>query len=339
MTDPATSGGPDAPSAENPAPVPPAGAAGAPFAAAAAPTPGAFGSTRGSGLLRGKRPTAQAAASASPKPGDYQPTAVEVITAQREYKNPFGGAVSTPPTASSEEEVDTAPPAVPQEPRQPEKVARPEVSIAASAPPAEPAARAEPAPRPETGAADAKSQLNILPPAEMKRTQLHWDKSHSADKDRAPEFAPRPRRDERRDERPSFRSEGQRPRDDSRPRQPFVAPVEKPLGFIGRLKRWLGLGKPAPAAGAVPGRDFESDRGERDQGFRRRRRGGRGHHGGDRNEQGGMPQSQGGGGGQSFERRGVDQGGGGQNRRRHRGGRGRNRGGPRPEGQQGGGYI
>jgi hypothetical protein len=344
MTDPVTSGGSDAPSADNPAPAAPAGSADTPSAEGAVQPPGTFGKTRGSGLVRGKHQTTHAAASVSPKSGDYLPTAVEVIIAQREYKNPFGGAV-TAPTAGLPEEAFTAPAAKPQEPRKPEPAAPAAAPVAASAPVAEAArlshnAEAVPAPRTESAGADAKSQLKILPPAETKRTQYHWDKSHSAERDRPQEFTPRPRRDDRREERPSFRGGEQRQREDARPPKPSEAPSEKPLGFIGRLKRWLGLGKPSPAAGAAPGRESESDRGgDRDQGYRRRRRGGRGHNGGERNEHGGMPQSQRGGGGQSFDRRDGDQGGGGQHRRRHRGGRGRNRGGPRPEGQQGGGYI
>jgi len=354
MTDPVPSGVQDAPSAKTPAPAAPAGATDAPANTSTAQPTGAFGTTRGSGLLRGKRPTARTSASVSPKSGDYQPTSVEVIVAQREYKNPFGGAVSAPAADGSQEEAmptpaanppDQKPPQMDVPPKPPSAAAPPATPVAPSAPPVERVV-AEPAPKPEMPAQDAKSQLNILPPAETKRTQLHWDKSHAVERDSTREFAPSPRRDDRRDERrderrddrPSFRSEVQRPRDDFRPSQPAAEPVEKPLGFLGRLKRLLGLGKPAPSASPAPQRDFEPGRGDRDQDFRRRRRGGRGNQGGERSERGGMPQSQQGG-GQPFERRGGDQGGGGQHRRRHRGGRGRNQGGPRPEGQQGGGYI
>src|SRR6266567_3150875 len=53
---------------------------------------GAFGSTRGSGLARGKRPTLPAAQAAAPAtPSGYKPTALEVITPQSEYRNPFTG--------------------------------------------------------------------------------------------------------------------------------------------------------------------------------------------------------------------------------------------------------
>src|SRR5882724_2833464 len=54
-----------------------------------------FGSTRGSGLARGKgkRPSAPAAATAAS--AAYTPTAIEVVTAPREYTNPFA-PVETP---------------------------------------------------------------------------------------------------------------------------------------------------------------------------------------------------------------------------------------------------
>ena len=53
---------------------------------------GAFGTTRGSGLARGKRPTPTAAPAAASATGAYQPTAIEVVTPQREYQNPFAPA-------------------------------------------------------------------------------------------------------------------------------------------------------------------------------------------------------------------------------------------------------
>ena len=85
MTDNDTSG---APAATPPAPV--AGSDTQPF--------GAFGSTRGSGLNRGKkRPSAPAS---SPAPvanaADYKPSSLEVITAKSEYKNPFAPEPEAP---------------------------------------------------------------------------------------------------------------------------------------------------------------------------------------------------------------------------------------------------
>ena len=86
------SGAPTAAPADSAAAAPSAPAAGSP------PPTGAFGATRGSGLLRGKRPTIAAPSAASAAPSGYKPTALEVITPQREYKNPFTGetTVSAP---------------------------------------------------------------------------------------------------------------------------------------------------------------------------------------------------------------------------------------------------
>ena len=66
--------------------------------AASTPTPafGVFTETRGSGLARGKRPSQNAAPAAAAITGEYKPTALEVITPEREYKNPFSGETSSP---------------------------------------------------------------------------------------------------------------------------------------------------------------------------------------------------------------------------------------------------
>src|ERR1700734_895203 len=58
--------------------------------AASAETPaGNFGSTRGSGLARGKRQSSAAAPTANTAKSDYKPSALEVITPASEYRNPF----------------------------------------------------------------------------------------------------------------------------------------------------------------------------------------------------------------------------------------------------------
>ena len=86
MSDPATSG--DS-----------AATAGAASSAAPTGTPapaGSFGA-KGSGLARGKRPSPPAASPAvSAAPSGYQPSALEVIRTQSEYKNPFTGETSVP---------------------------------------------------------------------------------------------------------------------------------------------------------------------------------------------------------------------------------------------------
>lgn len=338
MTDNNPSGAPEAPAAESTAP------------AAGAPTPaGSFGSTRGSGLARGKRSQGAAAPKASAAPADYKPTAVQIITAQREYTNPFASPAPADAPAPA--------PAV--------------IEAVAPAPVAEPVSVPEAAPTPAPVAAVApevvespKAEIQILPPAEVPRQSVSWESGPSAAperprRDERPTFKPdrRPEpaaggpsevRDQRRD---NFRRQPRDPRDErpqgerreySERREPAVtrepsAPQSK--GFFGWLKGLFGGAKPAVETPAEPqGGSFQGD-GQR---HRRRHRGGRGHGGG-------------GGGGQPGFRndrpQGMDRPSGGDRpqgsgefdgprRRRHRGGRGRNRGGePRPEGHQGGGAI
>ena len=83
-------------------------------ATATTPAPDAafptFGSTRGSGLARGKRPAAGPAASTAAST-EYTPTAIEVVNAPREYQNPFAPA-ETPASVTA----DQSAPAVPVAP-------------------------------------------------------------------------------------------------------------------------------------------------------------------------------------------------------------------------------
>ena len=75
--------------------------------AASTPTPafGVFTETRGSGLARGKRPSQNAAPAAAAITGEYKPTALEVITPEREYKNPFSGETSSPRAESKNKNI------------------------------------------------------------------------------------------------------------------------------------------------------------------------------------------------------------------------------------------
>jgi hypothetical protein len=171
----------------------PSGASFAPAAASTAPvasaeTPAAsFGSTRGSGLLRGKRSSSAAAPTATPVKSDYKPTALEVITPQREYKNPFASP-----------EPENAPAA------EPAKVEIPEAPAAAAA--IEPEAPAAPvAPAPEEPEA-ARSEIQILPPAEAVRPSVSWE-SPSASAARAEPEAGEGQDQVRRDDRPTFRAD------------------------------------------------------------------------------------------------------------------------------------
>jgi translation initiation factor IF-2 len=340
MTDTNPSDAPMAPAADLSAP-----------AAGAETTAGKFGSTRGSGLARGKRPMGAAAPATSPVKTDYKPTAVEVITPQREYRNPF----ASPEPAS-------APAAEPAEIQAPELPAASEEP----GPIAEAAAPVTPEPAAE------RPGIEILPPAETSRPAVSWespspsgDERHSRHEDRpAHDERPMFRADRREDRAGGARPEGGRPRFERReprhdpyrgqPRDPrdeepqFTredpgtrAPeAQKPAsgGFLGWLKSLFGGAKPAeaPARQGTGGEPFGD--GHR---HRRRHRGGRGRgegfqgprgertgQGGERSAQGGAPREDRG--GERF---------GGPRRRRHRGGSGRGRGDFRSEGHQGGGAI
>jgi len=126
-------------------------------ATATSPAPiaeSSFGSTRGSGLARGKgkRPSAAVVSSTASTP--YTPTAIEVVTAPREYQNPFA-PVETPAAATPE----TAPVVAPA----PAAYVPPVASVKE-----EPASvQASPAPvaAPEP---EVQVELNILPPEQQK---------------------------------------------------------------------------------------------------------------------------------------------------------------------------
>jgi uncharacterized membrane protein YgcG len=293
-----------------------------------------FGTTRGSGLARGKRPSTSPAAATASTPSDYKPTAIEVVHAPREYTNPFA-PVNPEPAVSVE-----SPAPVPQ----PTPVAR-----VTETPP--PAASIEPSP---TAVQETPAELNILPPAEQKTaTAQTWEsegfRPARAERSERPE---RPRREERpeapADEPvdissipekflyvrpgvtfvPTPRNWGGAPRerrthDESAPRSfespraTEAAPVataapEKSGGFLGWLKSLFG-GSPAPSESAPTSASAATGEPRREGGGQRRHRGGRNRGG------------QGGGGGSGS----------------HRGGRGRSGGyrGERSEGTRSGGSL
>lgn len=336
MSDPATSG------ASNPAS--PDTASAAPAAGATQPF-GTFGSSRGSGLARGKRPS-PAAAAANAAPAGYQPSSIEVITPKSEYKNPFTGETSVAAPVVNEPAPVAAPvPAAPA-PAAPEPVA-PQAEAAPA-----PATAAAPAPElfpldaaATTAKPEAKPELNILPPAETKRPAQSWESGAQPRRDDRPSF--RPERREPRPFEPRAPREGGEQRD-QRPQQPRPQPAAQPKatgGFFAWLKGLFG-GANAPTGTSEQSGEQRRDRDGEFRHGRRRHRGGRGRHQGGFNgprdgqsgpggpAEGGRPQGQGG------EFRQGDDGG---QRRRRRGGRGRFRGergnDPRPDGQQGGGAI
>lgn len=315
---------------------------GAPAEATATPSAPAaefptFGSTRGSGLARGKRPAAGPAASTVAS-SEYTPTAIEVVNAPREYQNPFAPADQS---AVGSAKADPVP--VPFEPA-------PVVIIPA------PARRAHIEPVvPEVAAStpvanDEPAELNILEPAQAKVAPAQTWESEGFKPVREPR-ADRPPREERNERpadepmdldsippqylyvRPGYtyvptpRNFGGAPRERSerpahahgspeRAMETSAAPAPaKSGGFFGWLKSLFGgASAPAPVASGAQGE-------HRHDGGHRRHRGGR--------NRGGS------GGGYSGGGEGGDRGGNPGGQRRDRGGRGRSGGGYRGERSEG----
>ena len=297
-------------------------------ATATTPAPDAafptFGSTRGSGLARGKRPTAGPAASTAAST-EYTPTAIEVVNAPREYQNPFAPA----------EEPAAAAPAAPV--------------IATPAPVAAPARTSRPVAHVHH---DEPVALNILEPAQPKVAPTQTWESEGFKPAREPraERAPREERNERPADEPmdidsippqflyvrpghtyvpTPRNMGGAPRERSeRSERPAHGSPERAMeasaaaaapaksgGFFGWLKSLFGGSSSAPVAAT-------GSHGEhRHEGGQRRHRGGR--------NRGGQ------GGGYSGGGEGGDRGGNPGGQRRDRGGRGRSGGGYRGERSEG----
>jgi translation initiation factor IF-2 len=400
MSDHVTSGEPTTASAET------AGAA--PVAASSgnsAPI-GSFGTAKGSGLSRGKRATPPAAASAAAPAatGSYQPTSVEVITSQSEYKNPFTGEttvrapVNEPAPQAALQATETAVKAIAPTPGQsaaapesPAPAATPAPAVAPAAAPADelfpfpPSSEASAPARPAAASAETapavseKAELNILPPADVKRPAVSWGEEGVRDErptfrperreakpfearqpksfpPREPKafvphepkpFQPREPRAPRPDSANGSKSANHNGRDQrSRDRRPAAAaPAKKSGGFLGWLKGLFGA-EPAAIEQSRPGADRGDQR--RDDGEprhnRRRHRGGRGRSGYQGENRGPRPEGQQHGDQSRHEggqsgERRFEGGGGGRRRSRGGRGRGRNGGGPRPEGHQGGGAI
>lgn len=191
---------------------------------------GAFSNNRGSGLARGKRPTSPAPQTASAAPAaDYKPTAVSIVTAPTEYKNPFAPPAPTPaPAEVAAADATTPAPTAPEIPAVEVPAIQPAPAAEAPAPPIEPAPAAEapapaiePAPA-EPAAVESKPELNILPSEAPRRVGQSWESESFPDAPGRPAGAAepqsgeqRPRRDDRREDRPYFRPE--RDRRDNRP--------------------------------------------------------------------------------------------------------------------------
>ena len=250
---------------------------------------GAFGSTRGSGLARGKRapaPTAPAAGAAS---SGYKPSALEVMAPKSEYVNPFTGETSVAAPVINEPAPQAAPVAEVIASVAPSAPA-PAVVSAAAAPAAElfpftPAAPAREG-KPAVSAPESteKAELKILPPQEAKRPVAQsWEAPASGQTDRRPErptfrpekreikpyeprttqafnAAPAPRNDERKFEPREPRHQGSqaergpRPERDARPAPQAapIAPEKKSGGFVGWFKGLFASGETAAPSPARP---------------------------------------------------------------------------------------
>jgi len=328
-------------------------------ATATTPAPDAafptFGSTRGSGLARGKRPAAGPAASTAAST-EYTPTAIEVVNAPREYQNPFAPAETPVATAPAPKPFEPAPFAITPAPvraeRAPEAPAREYTAPVADVAPT------------ATVHHDAPAELNILEPAQQKTAPAQtWESEgfKPARNESRGEREPRPERPRREEqsERPADepvdiasippqflyvrpghtyvptprnyggapRERGERPERSERPSAPIHGSPERAMetsaeipaksgGFFGWLKSLFG-GSASAESPAAPGTSGEH---RREGGGQRRHRGGR-NRGGSGGGQGGY------------------QGGGEGGRGRGRGGRGRSGGGGgyRSEGSSQGG--
>jgi len=212
-----------------------------------------FGTSRGSGLARGKRTTTVAPTPASAAPrGDYKPTAVQVIVAEREYQNPFAPAtpltvevtapvpvleVNSPETSTSPVAAAVGTYIEPGPVITPSPLAEPGASAPVSAPVAEAPEPFATSPAPVA----EKASLTILPPAETRRPATSWDNSSPR-----PENA-RPAQPSRREDRAVFRAE--------RPGDPKVAE---------RFNDTRPAGSSAPGREVRPPRDPREAREPRD---------------------------------------------------------------------------
>ena len=241
MSDPTTSGGT------------PAAPAAAPTETAGVPPTGAFGTSRGTGLMRSKRPSQLAAKSSdAAAPAGFQPSSIEVIRPKSEYKNPFTGetSVETPaPMARvpNEPVPQAVPPAasavVPSAVVAPTSVPTPVARVAPTLVPipgAAPMGEMFPfAPAKSAAAELQKPRLNILPTEEARRPAQNWESPSSLREpisgkpreSRGPRSEGREQftRHERTDDRPVFRPD----RRDS-PEQRDSRPDAPPRSFDSR---------------------------------------------------------------------------------------------------------
>jgi translation initiation factor IF-2 len=151
-----------------------------------------FGSSRGTGLARGKRPARPTqTATGSESVSGYQPTSIQIVVAPTTYQNPFDAELAPAPQPAAPAPLveSVAAPAPVSAPVNPVAPVFAQVAFAA---PAEvpaavvPAAVAVPEPARVAPVAvsvpEAKAELNILPPA-APRPATSWESSGSPSAD------------------------------------------------------------------------------------------------------------------------------------------------------------
>jgi len=228
---------------------------------AAAPS---FGSSRGSGLARGKRPSAPAPATAVNKDaasGSYQPTAIQVVNHQTEYKNPFAPEPVPVAVVETTAKIEQPVASVPAE----QSAAETPNPVAVVAPEAT-SARIEtftPAPK---SVVEPKAELKILPPEEKTRPAQSWEIGGQSEQPAAsanprregrPDFHPTRHADRqaqargedmpvRSDERPARSEQPREPRNDFRPREPRREPTGERREQFGERKEQFGERREQP---------------------------------------------------------------------------------------------
>ncbi|MEJ1972574.1 MAG: hypothetical protein WDM96_08985 [Lacunisphaera sp.] len=229
-------------------------------ATATTPAPSAefpsFGTTRGSGLARGKRPSAGPAAATASAPSDYKPTAIEVVHAPREYTNPFA-PVSPDPVPPAEE-------AAPAQAETPVVVPASSVDHASSSVAADLSAVTSAQVDVPVPVAEEPAQLNILPPAEQKTAPAQTWESDGFQPARSEHRGERPRREERpRYEAPRDEAAADEPVDIASIPEKFLY-VRPGVTFVPTPRNWGGAPRDRgdhssrPASESAPRREESS---------------------------------------------------------------------------------
>ena len=214
-----------------------------------------FGSTRGSGLLRGKAKRSSAPAAATAASSDYTPTAIAVVSSPREYQNPFA-PVETPAAVTLETVAAPATTAsvtpVVENPIQSTPVsAKTEPIAEESAAPAHPESVT-------AAKSDEQTELNILEPEQQKTVPAQTWESEGFRPAREPR-SDRPRREEPRREERTERA----PREERVPFDPATIPakflyVRPGYNYVPTPSNYGGAPRDRDNGGAAPARASET---------------------------------------------------------------------------------